>query len=63
MIQSKDILIISILTLITVMAWIVFDVYHASVASTITAKQEQIITPLSPKINPQIIENIRLRQK
>lgn len=63
MIKSKDLLVLAILSLITIMAWIVSDVYHASVMNTITSEQEQAITPLSPKIDPQIIQNIQSRQK
>ena len=47
MMQNKDLLTISIFTLITVISWIVFDVYHAAATSTITEVQQQLMTPLN----------------
>jgi hypothetical protein len=61
--RSKDILIISVFSLITITVWIALDVYHASVISTLKPEQEQIIKPLTPNIDAKIIDNIRLRQK
>lgn len=63
MIHNKDMLVISALTVITVMAWIIFDVYHASATSTITEVQMQLISPLSPKLNPEVLNQIHQRTK
>ena len=57
--QNKDLLVISIFTLITVMAWIVFDVYHTAVTSTITEVQQKLMTPLDPKINLSTIQQLK----
>ncbi len=59
MMQNKDMLIVSVCTLITVFAWIVFDVYHASVTSNITQVQQQLIAPLNPKFNQLTLERIK----
>jgi cell division protein FtsL len=59
--QNKDTLIIAVFTLITVLAWIVFDVYHVAVTSTITEVQQKLLTPLDPKISDQVLSNIRSR--
>lgn len=61
--NNKDWLTISIFTLITVSAWIVFDVYHAAVISTITEVQQRLTTPLNPKLNPEALNQIRSREK
>jgi hypothetical protein len=58
MIQNKDMLVVSVLTVITVMAWIIFDVYHASVTSTLTEVQQSLVTPLNPKLNSAVISQI-----
>jgi len=63
MIKNKDILFMSAMTLITVFAWIVFDVYHVAVTSTITQVQQQLIKPLHPKINQVTLEKIKLRHQ
>lgn len=57
--RNKDLLVISIFTLITVMAWIVFDVYHTAVTSTITEVQQKLMTPLDPKINLSIVQQLK----
>lgn len=62
MTANKDLLYISIFSFITVLAWIVFDVYHAAVTSTITDVQQQLITPLNPKFEETTLRNIELRQ-
>lgn len=61
MIQNKDLLIISIFTVITVFVWIVSDVYHSVVNSQITKVQEELIEPLNPKFDVFALENIRSR--
>ena len=59
---NKDTLVVAIFTLITVMAWIVFDVYHASVTSTVTEVQQSLMTPLDPQFDNQVISKMRNRQ-
>ncbi len=61
MIQNKDLLIISIFTVITVFVWIVSDVYHSVVNSQITKVQEELIEPLNPKFDEFALQNIRSR--
>lgn len=55
---SRDVLVISVCTLITILAWISFDVYH------ILAREEQPyvpanqLVPLNPKIDQEIIDQV-----
>jgi len=62
MISNKDTLIISLLTVITVMAWIAFDVYHAAATSTLTEVDKALIQPLNPDVDKELINQIQLRQ-
>ena len=62
MIDQRDWLVIAIFTFITVLVWIVSDVYHAVVTSQITEIQAQLILPLNPKIDQIAIDNIRTRK-
>lgn len=59
--SGKDLLIISILTLFTVLSWIIYDVYHAATTSTIPKVQQEKMTPLDPKFDTdtilKVIEN------
>ncbi|HCM37332.1 MAG: hypothetical protein UV61_C0006G0143 [Candidatus Gottesmanbacteria bacterium GW2011_GWB1_43_11] len=61
--QSKDLLIISIVTLITVFAWIAFDVYHAASSSSVSPTQELLMTELNPKFDINTINSIRQLKK
>lgn len=61
--NSKEMLLISILTLITVAAWIAFEVYHTAASSTITEVQQKLITPLKSDFDGGVLENIRLRRQ
>lgn len=62
MTANKDLLYISIFSFSTVLAWVVFDVYHAATTSTITDVQQQLILPLNPKFDEMTLRNIELRQ-
>lgn len=61
--SSKDLLILSILTFITVIAWIIFDVYHAATTSTITPFQKELIEPLKPTFDQEIILRLEKRKE
>lgn len=58
----RDAFIISILTFITAVAWIAFDVYHASVESTIPTEVESQLAPITPKFDTSVIEKVKKRQ-
>lgn len=45
--SSKDWLVMSILTFLTVAVWTVYDIYHAAVTSTVTPIQQELIKPLT----------------
>ncbi len=60
--DSRDWLVISVFTFITVAVWISADVYHAVVTSQITEVQAQLILPLTPKIDQIAIDNIKARK-
>lgn len=61
-IKNKDWFILGVFTLVTVLAWMLFHVYHAGVTSTITRVQEKLMSPLVPQIDPVILEKIRQRR-
>lgn len=59
--QDKDVLIISILTFITVLAWIFFDAYHVYKTSTIPEDLKVQLEPLNLNISLSEIEALRNR--
>lgn len=59
MIERKEMLLISVFTLITVLGWIVFDIYHAANKSTIPRNVSNLIVPLEIKVTKEMLEQIR----
>lgn len=56
---GKDALILAIMTLITIITWVAFDVYRVSQKTTIAeATKEQMMT-LDPKINKEIVNSLK----
>jgi len=61
--NTKEILIISLIIFLSIFAWVLMDIYHNSITSTITKKQEEQIKPLTPKFDNAIIEGLKKREK
>ena len=59
----RDTLLLSILTLVTAFAWIAFDVYHATVDTTIAQSVEDQLVPITPKFDKTLVDRIKNRQK
>lgn len=59
--NSKDLLIISIFTFLTVVVWIVTDAYHAWVTSTVPLPLLRAIEPLSPRLDTAVISALKER--
>ena len=57
--SNKQILYLSIFTFLTVIAWIVFDIYHATTTSTVTPVQEKLIVPLTPTFDMEVISKLK----
>lgn len=62
-IRGKDILFLSILTFITVVTWIVFDIYHAAKTSTIEPPLLHLIEPLPPTLDTDLISELKVKSK
>jgi len=56
---GKDALIFSVLTLITVLTWIGFEVYRTATKTTIPEVTQRQMAPLEPKIKKEILNQIR----
>lgn len=56
---GKDALILAILTLITVLTWVGFDVYQAAKKTTITKATQEQMRSLDPKINRKTIDSLK----
>jgi hypothetical protein len=56
---GKNMLVLSIMTLLTTFTWIGFEVYRAYTRPTIPKIITQLIRPLDPKIDQAVIEDIK----
>lgn len=59
--SHQDLFVISLLTLLAVAAWIGSNAYHHFVAKQAITVPENLLTPLDPKINMEVIS--RLEEK
>ncbi len=53
---KKGALVIAITTLITVIAWVVFDIIHAKENVQIPANTEELIAPLDPTFDTEVLK-------
>ena len=56
---GKDVLILSIMTLITVLSWVLFEVYRTVAKSTIPELTQKQMVSLDPKVNREIIQTLK----
>lgn len=59
--KKKDLLIILIPTSIFVFLWIIFNIYHNSVTSTISSNQIMQISPINPSFDTKTINLLKQR--
>lgn len=48
---SKQWLVLTILTFITILSWVVFDILHTQAEVTIPSELNELIEPLSPEFD------------
>jgi hypothetical protein len=61
--KQKDILLLLIPVTLIVVAWIVFNIYHNSVTSTISGTLNTNILPISPNFDTKTISNLKERER
>lgn len=61
--KQKDILFLLASTLIVVLLWIIFSVYHNLAVTTISKSTTTQIIPISPDFDTKTIENLKKREK
>lgn len=61
--NRKEITILSLITLFTVIIWISFGIYHARRSSSITKIQLQQTVPLTPTFDQDIINQLSKREQ
>lgn len=56
---SKDVLVLAIMSLLTVLTWIGFEVYRAATESTIPRVTQEMLAPLKPTLDQETIEQLK----
>ncbi len=56
--KRNELLFLALLTVFTVLSWIVYDIYHAATTSTITPVQQELMEPLTPTFDHDTIVKI-----
>lgn len=51
--------IVAILTFITICAWVVFDILHARAKVEIPQNLQEVIEPINPQFNTQVLDSIQ----
>jgi len=49
--NDRDLLLVSIFTFVTVSLWVTFELLKTAKTTTVTETTQQIVVPLSPKID------------
>jgi len=60
--NRKEAYILAIITFLTVFAWIVFGIFHAKNTSVVKSEDIKKITPLTPKFDNDIINQLNSRR-
>lgn len=58
----RDTLLLSILTFVTTVAWIAFDIHHAYVTSTIQQEVEAQLVPITPTFDQSTLKRLKQRR-
>ncbi|MCL4418928.1 hypothetical protein M1146_02370 [Patescibacteria group bacterium] len=61
--KQKDILFLLASTVIIVLLWIIFSVYHNLAVNTISTSTTMQIIPINPDFDTKTIENLKKREK
>jgi hypothetical protein len=56
--NRKEWLIAAILTFITVVAWIVFDIIHTQKQVEISPEVQEVLEPISPDFDTGVVESL-----
>ena len=60
--KQKDILLILIPTFLLVILWVIFNIYHNSIESTVSKTITAEVVPINPDFDFQTIENLKKRE-
>ncbi|MFZ5535640.1 MAG: hypothetical protein ACOY3M_05835 [Patescibacteria group bacterium] len=59
--EERDLLLVSIFTMLTIFLWVFFELVKTTKTSTIARPVQQVVSPLSSKIDVSILEELETR--
>ncbi len=59
--EERDLLLVSIFTMLTIFLWVFFELVKTTKTSTIARPVQQVVSPLSSKIDVSILEELEAR--
>lgn len=59
--SDRDLLLVSILTFLTVLSWVTFEVVKTIKTSTVKEPVQAVIKPLNPVLDTAILDTLRKR--
>lgn len=60
--QTPRLVILAILTALTVLSWVGFEVYRAFVDSAEPVVEEHVLAPLSPQLDASVLDELQRRR-
>lgn len=60
--NDRDLLLVAVFTFLTVFLWIGFELIKTTKTTTVTVPVQRIVSPLSPTIDTQTLEEIKERK-
>lgn len=60
--SDRDLLLVSILTFLTVLSWVSFELIKTIKTTTVKTPVQQIIKPLNPTLDTAILDTLEKRQ-
>ena len=61
--NRKELTIIALIIFLSVIAWIIFGIYHAKNATTVSQKELKQVLPLTPNFDNEIIKKLKSREE
>ncbi|MBI5018986.1 hypothetical protein HZB58_01810 [Candidatus Gottesmanbacteria bacterium] len=59
--EERDLLLVSIFTTLTIFLWVFFELVKTTKTSTISTPVQQVVSPLSSKIDVAVLDEIESR--
>ena len=60
--EERDLLLVSIFTTLTIFLWVFFELVKTTKTSTISSPVQQVVSPLSSKIDISVLDELESRK-